>query len=361
MVRRFDMADRTEVTSRENGPEAPRLWGWHTYLSIGVALVILVFLAMMVDLGEVSRHIAGCRKSLVLLGALAHYATYPLRGWRWRRCLLHLPVRAGKGKFGLLVFFYNFVDNVVPAKLGDVYGAHLAGINCGISRSAAMGSIVFVRMVDAWVLLLLAVSASWVLFSARLPATVVWTLVAGGGIAVAATSIILAFFLLRRRLPGWLPERIQRMIHAFHTGMWPRSKEVAPIAVLTALIWILEILWIYFLALAFGAKLGLAQAVFLTMIPLLATAFPATPSGAGVVELTLFGCARVVGISAPAAASLTVVNRFLDYWLHIGLGLGIWAISRQIGLRTWRAAPSIEAPTPTPPHTRPRQGVVHAS
>jgi hypothetical protein len=47
----------------------------------------------------------------------------------------------------------------------------------------------------------------------------------------------------------------------------------------------------------------------------------------------------VVGISTPIAGSLTVVNRFIDYWLHIALGVLTWAIRRIIGLRTWRDMP----------------------
>ena len=54
------------------------------------------------------------------------------------------------------------------------------------------------------------------------------------------------------------------------------------------------------------------------------------------VEITLYSCLRVVGVATPIAGSLTVVNRFIDYWLHIALGLIVWAFRRLIGLRTWR-------------------------
>jgi uncharacterized protein (TIRG00374 family) len=189
---------------------------------------------------------------------------------------------------------------------------------------------------------------------------IVWSLLGGGAIAVAASSIMLTFFVLKKSLPPWLPQKVQQIIHAFHTGMWPRAREVVPIAVLTLLIWTLEVLWIFLLARGFGLKLSLAEAIFLTMLPLLATAFPFTPSGAGVVELTLFSCLRAVGVSSPAAASLTIVNRFLDHWLHIGLGLVIWAISRGIGLRTWREAPLEDAPGAASPDTSLSPEVIHA-
>jgi len=126
------------------------------------------------------------------------------------------------------------------------------------------------------------------------------------------------------------------MIYAFHASMWPRPKELFPIAILTVIIWSLETLWIFSLTLAFGLIISPVEAIFLTMIPLLASAFPFTPSGAGVVEITLFSCLRVVGVSTPIAGSLTVVNRFIDYWLHIGLGVLTWSIRRVFGLHTWR-------------------------
>ncbi len=329
------MTDQNSQKSINNN-QAPALWGWPTYLSIAIAIVILIFAATRVDLKEIWREIAACDKRYVILGSLAHYATYLVRGMRWRRCLIHLPIKAGSGKFGLLVFFYNFVDNLVPAKLGDVYAAHLARINFKIRRSAAMGSIVFLRMIDAWIILMLASLASWLLFSAHLPRAVTWSLIGGGIIAVGATTIMLVFFLFKKKLPGWIPEKVQQMIQAFHTGMWPRPKELLPIAALTIIIWGLETLWIFCLVLAFNLQIGPAEAIFLTMIPLLASAFPLTPAGAGVVEITLYSCLRVVGVTSPIAGSLTVVNRFIDYWLHIVLGVIVWAFRRLIGLRTWR-------------------------
>ena len=125
----FQMIDPKDKHTANNDIKAPKLWGWTTYLSIAVAIVILGVAATFVDLKEIWRQIAACDKGFVLLGALAHYATYIIRGMRWRHCLIHLPIKSGSGKFGLLVFFYNFVDNLVPAKLGDVYAAHLARIN----------------------------------------------------------------------------------------------------------------------------------------------------------------------------------------------------------------------------------------
>jgi len=334
-----------------NNEAGPKLWGRYTLASIIITAALLVLLVSYVDLAQVWRELIASNKGFLVLAALSHYGTYPVRGVRWKRSLSHVPVRCGNARFGLLVFFYNFVDNVVPAKLGDVYAAHLARVNCGIRRSAALGSIVFLRMVDAWMVLIFASVASWFLFSSAFPRPVAWALVIAFVIAVATTAVVVVFIILQHAVPSWIPEAVRQRIGAFHTGMLPDRGEIIPLLVLTIIIWGMEVLWVFLLALAFHVDLKAGQAVFLTMIPIIVTAFPLTPSGAGAVELTLFGCLRLVGVATPLAASLTVVNRFIDFWLHIILGTLTWMFRSAFGLRTWKDRPAItdEPALTTPP------------
>ncbi|MEZ5987988.1 MAG: lysylphosphatidylglycerol synthase transmembrane domain-containing protein [Planctomycetota bacterium] len=336
----------------EGTPAPLRLWSWHTFLGIAVAVALLVGLAYWIEHEQEGgwaatwARIRDAALPIALLGALCHYATYPVRGLRWRRTLAHLDPPAGGGRFGLFVFFYNAVDNVVPGKLGDLYAAHLLRINLGIRRSIGLGSIVFLRMIDAWVILGLAAAASFLLFSGHLPETVFWALILGGLIAVAASLALLTFFLWKHKLPAWMPEQLAQRIRAFQSGMWPGRREYLPIAVLTVLIWALELAFLGLLALSFGIHLDGIQLVFLASVPLLASAFPLTPSGAGVVELTLYGCLVALGVPAAVAVSIMVLNRLLDYWLHLVLGLLTWIFRRKIGLRSWRevAAPPLGTP-----------------
>ena len=330
------MSELSNTDNSLNKRNGPSLWGWHTLLSLGVTFVVLVVLAAYVDIRHLWQEIVACDKRWLLLAGLAHYATYPVRGMRWKYCLRHFPVRCRKARFGLLVFFYNFVDNIVPGKLGDLYASHLAWINCGIRRSSALGSILFLRTVDAWVVFSLAGLVSWLLFAGELSPSVLWALIAGCFFAVATTVVMLAVIFLKGSVKKWFPDSVQQRIEAFQSGMWPKPKEIPIIASLTLVIWGLETLWIYLLTYAFGLNFSFAGVIFLTMIPLIASAFPLTPSGAGAVELTLFSCLSVIGVPAPLAVSLTVVNRFIDYWLHIALGAVLWALRSHVGLRTWR-------------------------
>jgi len=322
----------------EANHEEMRLWRWSTLVSLAITLVILVGLGAMLDIQETWRQVVACDKTLMLLGGLAHYVTYCVRGYRWQRCLVHVSRSGTWRMFVLLIFFANGVDNVVPGKLAEVYAAHLAQINCGVRRSTAMGALVFLRLVDAWVVLLLAALASWWLFATSLPRAVLWSLLLGVCIAGGVTLVLLACVLSERLQPTWIPARGQQMIRAFHIGMRPPSRQVGLIIVLTGLIWGLESVWTVSLVVAFGIKVRLIQGIFLTMIPLLATALPLTPAGVGVVEVTMYSCLRLLDVSAATAASLTVVHRLIDHWLHIGVGALLWVFRRSIGLRTWLEA-----------------------
>jgi uncharacterized protein (TIRG00374 family) len=332
--------------------EMPGLWGVQTFLGLGIALALIGWLVTKIDLAQVWRDIVACDKWYAFAGLLAHYATYPIRGLRWKRALGHVAVEGGVHKFGLVVFFYNAVDNVVPGKLGDLYAAHLARINFRVRRTTALGSLFLLRLIDAWIVLVLAVLSSFLLFSEKLPTSVTWGLIGGLTLALVLTAILTPLVIYRKSLPGWVPRTMREVILAFQAGMWPARKELAAIGGLTVVVWMLEAVWTLCLMLAFDLRFSAVEIVFLLQLPLLASTFPLTPSGAGLVEATLYGCLRLLGIAHPTAASVTVLNRLIDFWLHIWLGLIAWLFRHQLGLYAWNARAGLlsrEAGPPGPP------------
>ncbi|MEN8149418.1 MAG: lysylphosphatidylglycerol synthase transmembrane domain-containing protein [Planctomycetota bacterium] len=344
------MAVNESVPPSENA--APNLWGWRTWVSLAVAYGAIGVMAYLsdVDFESVWRKFVEADKRWVLLGLLAHYLTYYFRGARWKYVLGHSPRRASRAKYGLMVFFYSFVDNMVPAKLGDLYAAHLARINLGVRRSAALGSLLFLRMIDGWIVLGLAAISAWIVFASEMPELVFYALVFGAAFAVVATVIMVLFGVMHHRMPAWVPERVTRMIRDIREKMVPSRKHAFRIVLFTVVIWVLEALWIYLLVYGFGLELTLVQVVFLTTIPLLASAVPLTPSGTGFVEMALFTCLTAlpgVGVSKALAVSITVLNRAIDYWLHQFLGALTWGVRYRLGLYSWREREDEPSDSPT--------------
>src|SRR5262245_17593580 len=126
------MLEQNPSPAREAHHEEIRLWCWPTLVSLTITLVILLALGVMLDIQDTWYQVVACDKTLMVLGGLAHYATYVVRGYRWQRCLAPVSSPRQWRLFGLLTFFAAGVDNVVPGKVADVYAAHLARINCGV-------------------------------------------------------------------------------------------------------------------------------------------------------------------------------------------------------------------------------------
>ena len=63
------MADQNDHNSLNSDPKGPTLWGWPTYLSIAIALIILIFTATMVDLRKIWHEIGASDKRFIVIGA----------------------------------------------------------------------------------------------------------------------------------------------------------------------------------------------------------------------------------------------------------------------------------------------------
>lgn len=301
-------------------------------------MLVLMMLAAYANLGQVLKDLARANWRWVLLAFGAHYSTYFFRGWRWHKCLRHTACPASRRQLAMLVIFYQFVDNIVPAKLGDLYGAHLAKINYGLRRSTALGSMVFLRIMDLWFVLPLAVLSTRGLFSDPKLESLRWGLAGGTAAAVVLSIALLVLLLLHRNPPHWIPEGVHRRLEAFGTGLWPNPGELLGIAGLTGVIWGLEVTRMYCAALALGIHLTPLSTIFLTMVPLAATALPWPPSGAGAAEIGLLLALQTVGVSRDLGMAITILDRLAAYWSHIGLGVLMWTMRGWLGLRTWRQA-----------------------
>src|SRR5262249_26896374 len=226
------MLEQNPSPALEANYEEVRLWHWPTLMSLVTTLVILLGLGAMLDIQETWRQVVACDKTLMVLGGLAHYVTYVVRGYRWQRCLAHVSSPCHRRMSRLLTCFASGLDHVAPGKLADVYAAHLVRINCGVRRSTAMGALVFLRMVDAWVVLLLAALASWWLFALRLPRAVLWSLLLGVCVAGGGTTSLFLFMVSKNVLPPPVPAPGPQTVPAFHLGMRAPS---TPFQLITAL------------------------------------------------------------------------------------------------------------------------------
>ncbi|HEX2221370.1 MAG TPA: lysylphosphatidylglycerol synthase transmembrane domain-containing protein, partial [Candidatus Limnocylindria bacterium] len=305
-------------------------------IAFGVLLLFLLFRVVLnVDFGDVWNRISGADPGFLLLATLAYYATFPLRGYRWRYVLAQVGTRVRFRDATEIVFLSWFVNCLVPAKLGDLYRAYLLKGNVGASFSRTIGTIFVERIADIVVIFCLAVAAGFWSFRGRSRPELDAVFVVGFVFAVALVLGILGLRFLGDRVTRVLPARVGEFYERFRhgtTGALSLSG-VPVIGLLTAAIWILEGLRLYFVIRALALPdvgLGISSSLFVALIGSLLTAIPLTPAGVGFVEVGVVGALSIYGVASSAATAVALTDRAISILTVIAIGAVVYGFSRKI-------------------------------
>lgn len=344
-----------ELTANELEEEVSlrrRLLNVRTIGSLAFGLLLLFFLFRFVfgegfDWGEVARLIGGANPALLLLAVVAYYATFPLRGFRWRYVLSRSGVNVRLRDATEILFLSWFVNCLVPAKLGDLYRAYLLRGNYGASISRTVGSVFIERVADIIVIAGLALTAGFWSFRGRHRPEIDALFIVGFVIAFGLIAMLIALRLFGGHVGRRLPTRIAALWERFHEGsigaLTPRSVPV--ILALTVAIWLLEGARLYFVIRGLGLPevgLGISSSLFVALAAALLTAIPLTPAGFGFVEAGIIGVLFLYGVPEEPAAAVALVDRGLTIGTVVVLGGVLYALSAKVR----RAHGTRPAPSP---------------
>jgi len=198
-----------------------------------------------------------------------------LRSFRWGLILSPLAKIDQLSLFSVTsVGFLAIV--AIPARLGELARPYLITKKSCLKMSSALGTIIVERVLDSLTVLVIAV---FVLFFIPLPpwlvrASVLFLLATLALLAVMILMIlkqeaslrILA--MLSGKLPARYAEGLNRLIHHFLQGfrIMVNPALLASVTGLSILIWLIDVLVIYLLFLAFGFQLPVAAAFVLMIV-----------------------------------------------------------------------------------------------
>ena len=297
-------------------------------------LVRLVF-GEQFDWSEVVRLIGQADPGFLLLAFVAYYATFPVRGFRWRYVLARSGMHVRFRDATEILFLSWFVNCLVPAKLGDIYRAYLLRANYAASISRTVGTVFIERVADLIIIASLALSAGYWSFRGRSRPEIDALFVIGFAISIGLVVLIVGLRLFGARVGRWLPQRIGELWGRFQEGSTGALgvRSVPTILGLTVVIWLLEGARLYFVIRALALPevgLGISASVFVALGAALLTAIPLTPAGFGFVEAGIVGVLFLYGVTQEPAAAVALVDRGLSIVTVIIIG-GIWyAFSRKV-------------------------------
>jgi len=305
-------------------------------IAFGLVLVFLLFRVVLnVDFGRAFDLMRSANLWMLLAGLVAYYLTFPLRSLRWTLILRRVGTPVGYAAATEILFLSWFVNCIVPAKLGDLYRAYLLRGNFGASISRTVGTIFIERVTDIIVIFALALAAGFWSFRGRNRPEVDALFLAGFAVAVILVLLVVALRYLGRHLTRILPERVAELYERFHEGstgaLTPRV--LLPVGVITAVVWLLEGLRVYFVIRALsltGMQLGISSSVFVALAASLLTAIPLTPSGIGFVQAGIVGALALYGVAPEAGTAVALTDFVLSTLSVIVIGGVFYAFSPMI-------------------------------
>jgi uncharacterized membrane protein YbhN (UPF0104 family) len=289
--------------------------GLQAAVGLGIGAFALWLALRGVDGQEIRSLLLAVRLEWVDLALGLYAGDLLLRVVRWHALLNQLlPVSRVKVAETLLVG-YAF-NNLLPARLGELFRANYAKERFGVSRSAALGSIAIERLLDGVIVVvslaggLVAVGASDDASTNGSLGTLLLISLAGAGvIGLVLAGVGGVIWVGRSRIN--LPAPLRRLLVDLDGGLkTPSQAGMIRILTLSVGVWMLEGAALWSVVRAFDIELTLTQLSVLLGAVSLSTLVPTAPGYLGsyqfvfALSLSAFGMASAVGI---VAASVTQV------------------------------------------------------
>ncbi|MDD2942150.1 MAG: lysylphosphatidylglycerol synthase transmembrane domain-containing protein [bacterium] len=309
------------------------------YGGVAISLACVWWVLRSVDLTEIARLLSAVRMLPLLTAVVITVVGYVLRAWRWRYFFAEkAPSISASYRCVILGFFMN---NILPARMGEFVRAHLGGKATGLSRTTVLATIAGERLADG-VMISLIFSGLFTFAARDAQALQEGKALLYVSFLFALAALIVFLLLVFRRsvyrlievIAGRLKGRASRFalvrIRRFIEGLEPllRPKRLFWIIIGSVLVWGIELFAYAKISEAFGQDLGLSYlSLFLAAVNF-SSLIPAAPGGIGVIEAFATAALVHVGIEPEPALAMVAIQHLMQM-LVVGVPGG-WLFFREL-------------------------------
>ena len=297
--------------------------GWRAALGVVLSAALIYWTLHGISPTEVAHRLSQADPLLFAAATFCATAIFALRARRWQTILEPVAANIPLGPLWRATAVGMMVNNVVPARAGEIARAYALTKEAPIPFAASLASLAVDRLFDAIVLLLLAATA---LLDPALPSAQTFAGRPLGSFAAGAVTIVvllliglyvLVFFpkqllrlfeLFARRVSPSVEERGRAVLETFVRGLSVLRSPGRFAAVFgwTLAHWLLNALGFWFAFKAVGINAPFSAALFLQAFIALGTAVPALPGFFGVFEYMSVQGLAVYGVSQQQAATWAI-------------------------------------------------------
>jgi len=296
--------------------------GWRAALGALLSVALIYWTLRGISAADVASRLSHANLWLFAAATFCATAIFALRARRWRTILEPVAGKLGFGPLWRATAIGMMVNNVVPARAGEIARAFALTRETSVPFATSLASLAVDRLFDAIVLLLLAASA---LFDPSLSnetlmgrplssfatsaGTVVLILLAVLYALVFLPNQLLRLFeLFARRVSPTVEERGRRMLQTFFQGLsvLRSPRRFAAVFGWTVAHWMLNGVGFWLSFRAVGINAPFSAALFLQAFIALGTAVPALPGFFGVFEYMSVEGLAIYGITREQAATWAI-------------------------------------------------------
>lgn len=306
-----------------------------------MGLLLLSYSLSLAPSGQIAE-IASSLKPQYLVISLGLYVTdLALRGLRWNMILLETTSYSNmrlRLRYTLRALFVGYAfNNILPARLGELFRADFLKRQTGIRRTDGLASIVIERSCDL-ILLTAMLSVGMMILSGGdiLPfeaeASVLLIILKVASVIVLLMCVAFLFVGKAKDLlpmKYWVSRKLVHFVDAlslFNRQGWFRA------LALSAPIWALETLALFMICQSIDLQLSIEQLLVMVGAVSLCTLVPTAPGYLGSYQFVFSTCAITFGSSAAAGIlAATLVQLFLLLPVTIGGCVAVLLIKHPIG------------------------------
>ncbi len=302
------------------------------FLGIGISLVMILWLSKQFNLNEIKQVYVNTNFKYLTYVLFLILLSFLLRAQRWKLLLLTPSKISFWIIFKSLMIGYMF-NNILPARAGDIARAFELARTEKMSRVKVLATIVSEKVIDLLIML-----GILTLIIITYPALPLW-LKKATIISSCITSFILIFLALANNLGKiWIKHLIR--LFSFYLskrilikitdilmsfldgieGIFKPSKTIY-FLLLTMIIWIVETLIVYVIAIAVGLPLALGNALFVILIISIASIVPSSPGQLGTYEFAGITALSLIDITGPLTLLFIITLHLTTLGSSTSLGI----------------------------------------
>lgn len=294
--------------------------GFSQLFGLVISGACLIWLFSSVELSLIIEQLKNANYGLMFFAIVITALSYLLRSFRW----IYFFERAKPSfatAFCCLIYGF-FMNNVLPARMGELVRAHVGGRLMKLSRAHILATIAAERLADGLMIsLIFAVCYltsnqeiyhhSGLLYVSYLFLAIsVLT-----GLALSQQKIVFhCMEKLSTAFPGKLSQYSFRRMKRFMEGLAPlyQIRRLLLIASFSVIIWAIELFVYYLVSRAFNVNLSLsALSIFLVAVNF-SSLIPAAPGGIGVIEAFATFVLTKIGVPKETAFAMVAIQHLIQ-------------------------------------------------